>query len=171
MPEHKMPGFFLPEEEFRSQSVYSDETKQFRFPAEPLATDEVEVSIRVGKGMFSAVFLCTDEREYLMEEKEEEGLFTYLSTVLPPTKKKVSYYFRLQYGEEEGFYTKYGYFDVFKDEGRFEIIRDFLTPDWAKGAIMYQIYPDRFCNGDPTNDVRTNEYIYLKRMVEQVKNW
>ena len=31
--------------------------------------------------------------------------------------------------------------------------RDFATPDWAKGAVMYQIYADRFCNGDPTNDV------------------
>ena len=171
MPEHKTPGFFLSEEEFRSQAVYSDETKQFRTPAEPLATDEVEISIRVGRGTFSAVFLCTDEREYLMEKKEEDEVFEYYKVILPPTKKKVSYYFRLQYGEEEGFYNKYGFFNEFKDEGRFEIIRDFVTPDWAKGAVMYQIYPDRFCNGDPSNDVQTNEYIYLKRMVEQVKNW
>ena len=26
---------------------------------------------------------------------------------------------------------------------------------------MYQIYVDRFCNGDPTNDVQTNEYQYI----------
>jgi len=26
------------------------------------------------------------------------------------------------------------------------------TPDWAKDAIFYQIFPDRFRNGDPTND-------------------
>ena len=97
MPEHKTPGFFLSEEEFRSQAVYSDETKQFRTPAEPLATDEVEISIRVGRGTFSAVFLCTDEREYLMEEKEEDEVFEYYKVILPPTKKKVSYYFRLQY--------------------------------------------------------------------------
>lgn len=164
-------GLLLSEEDFRSQAVYSDETKQFRSPAEPLSTDEVEISIRVGKGTFSAVFLCTDEREYLMEEVEEAGIFEYFKTILPPTEKKVSYYFRLQYGEEEGYYTKYGYFEEFKDEGRFEIIRDYLTPDWAKGAVMYQIYPDRFCNGDPSNDVKTNEYVYLKEMVEHVDDW
>ena len=28
----------------------------------------------------------------------------------------------------------------------------FATPDWAKGAVVYQIFPDRFANGDPTND-------------------
>ena len=26
------------------------------------------------------------------------------------------------------------------------------TPDWAKQAIWYQIFPERFCNGDPSND-------------------
>ena len=28
----------------------------------------------------------------------------------------------------------------------------FTTPAWAHGALMYQIFPDRFSNGDPTND-------------------
>ena len=171
MPEHKIHGVPLSEDAFRAQAVYSDETKQFRSPAEPLSTDEVEITIRVGKGTFTAVFLCADDREYLMEEAEETDVFQYFKAVLPPTEKKVTYYFRLQYGEEEGFYTKYGYFDDFKDEGRFEIIRDFTTPDWAKGAVMYQIYPDRFCNGDVSNDVKTNEYVYLEHMVKQAENW
>jgi len=29
---------------------------------------------------------------------------------------------------------------------------DFATPDWAKGAVVYQVFPDRFANGDPAND-------------------
>jgi glycosidase/fibronectin type 3 domain-containing protein len=28
----------------------------------------------------------------------------------------------------------------------------FTTPEWARGAVVYQIFPDRFFNGDPTND-------------------
>jgi glycosidase len=27
-----------------------------------------------------------------------------------------------------------------------------LPPPWAANAIFYQIFPERFCNGDPTND-------------------
>ncbi len=27
-----------------------------------------------------------------------------------------------------------------------------FTPDWAKDAVWYQIFPERFCNGDPAND-------------------
>jgi glycosidase len=29
---------------------------------------------------------------------------------------------------------------------------DFHTPEWAKEAVVYQIFPDRFANGDPAND-------------------
>ncbi len=29
---------------------------------------------------------------------------------------------------------------------------DFTTPAWAHGAVVYQVFPDRFANGDPTND-------------------
>lgn len=28
----------------------------------------------------------------------------------------------------------------------------FVTPDWAKHAVWYQIFPERFRNGDPSND-------------------
>ncbi|MBC7264900.1 MAG: glycoside hydrolase family 13 protein [Chloroflexi bacterium] len=27
-----------------------------------------------------------------------------------------------------------------------------MAPDWVPDAIFYQIFPDRFCNGDPSND-------------------
>jgi glycosidase len=26
------------------------------------------------------------------------------------------------------------------------------VPEWAKGIVWYQIFPERFANGDPTND-------------------
>ncbi len=29
---------------------------------------------------------------------------------------------------------------------------DFATPAWVRGAVVYQIFPDRFHNGDPSND-------------------
>jgi glycosidase len=30
--------------------------------------------------------------------------------------------------------------------------RGFTTPAWLQGAVVYEIFPDRFRNGDPTND-------------------
>ena len=29
---------------------------------------------------------------------------------------------------------------------------EFATPEWARGAVVYQVFPDRFANGDPSND-------------------
>ena len=36
---------------------------------------------------------------------------------------------------------------------------------------MYQIFVDRFCNGDKSNDVETCEYVYIGRPVQRVEDW
>ena len=36
----------------------------------------------------------------------------------------------------------------------------FVTPDWVKHGIIYQIFPDRFRNGDPKNDPDFKEWYY-----------
>ena len=53
----------------------------------------------------------------------------------------------------------------------FEIYPGYETPDWAKGAVMYQIYIDRFYNGDKSNDVETGEYFYIGDVSTKVDNW
>ncbi len=32
-----------------------------------------------------------------------------------------------------------------------------FVPEWAKRAVWYQIFPERFCNGDPSNDPTAND--------------
>nr|HPH61488.1 cyclomaltodextrinase [Candidatus Syntrophosphaera sp.] len=36
----------------------------------------------------------------------------------------------------------------------------FAVPDWVRDAVIYQIFPDRFCNGDPSNDPDFREDYY-----------
>ena len=36
----------------------------------------------------------------------------------------------------------------------------FEAPEWAKNAVIYQIFPDRFRNGDPTNDPTADDWFY-----------
>jgi glycosidase len=45
-------------------------------------------------------------------------------------------------------------------EARFPAFR---TPDWVKNAIIYQIFPDRFRNGNPKNDPDFSEWYYEGR--------
>jgi glycosidase len=35
--------------------------------------------------------------------------------------------------------------------------RGFEVPAWAQGAVVYQVFPDRFANGDPSNDPRPSD--------------
>ncbi|HET9494802.1 MAG TPA: glycoside hydrolase family 13 protein, partial [Chloroflexia bacterium] len=37
---------------------------------------------------------------------------------------------------------------------------DFTTPEWLHGGVVYQIFPDRFNNGDPTNDKPAGTFMY-----------
>ena len=38
-------------------------------------------------------------------------------------------------------------------------MQDF-TPEWARHAVWYQIFPERFCNGDTSNDPKTGDLRY-----------
>jgi len=42
----------------------------------------------------------------------------------------------------------------------FQIHPGFQGPPWARGAVGYQIFPDRFRNGDPANDPQTGQWEY-----------
>lgn len=46
------------------------------------------------------------------------------------------------------------------DRSDFRILADYHAPDWLDSAVFYQIFPDRFANGDPSNDPRPEEYEY-----------
>jgi alpha-glucosidase len=45
-------------------------------------------------------------------------------------------------------------------EQLFKICRDHQPPAWVRNQIVYQIFPDRFCQGDPSIAVQTDEYVY-----------
>ncbi|MGL5285575.1 MAG: maltodextrin glucosidase [Aeromonas sp.] len=55
-------------------------------------------------------------------------------------------------------------------ETHFRYNSDHRPPHWVPDQVFYQIFPDRFCNGDPALDVRSNEYDYRGQPVVQ-KAW
>ncbi len=50
------------------------------------------------------------------------------------------------------------------DAEDFRLLADYAAPAWVRDSVFYQIFPDRFANGDPTNDVRDKEYTYRGSM-------
>jgi alpha-glucosidase len=45
-------------------------------------------------------------------------------------------------------------------ELHFKVCRAHTPPAWVADQIVYQIFPDRFCQGDPSLAVATDEYVY-----------
>ena len=45
-------------------------------------------------------------------------------------------------------------------KNHFTITVDLESPRWIASSFCYQIFPDRFDNGDRTNDVKSGEYVY-----------
>jgi alpha-glucosidase len=70
------------------------------------------------------------------------------------------YRFDLHAGGAEQWYGANGDSPTPAGAGRFMIAPGFQTPGWAQDAVYYQIFPDRFKDGNPRNDVRSGEYSY-----------
>ena len=48
---------------------------------------------------------------------------------------------------------------------------DFKVPKWARDAVYYYVFPERFRNGDTTNDPKPGVAKYHDKAVEFHKNW
>lgn len=156
---------------FNKRALYTDTTEHFISPAEPAAYDKVTIKFRTAKNNVDRVLLVYKGERNLMYKTETEGNFDYYSFELQLENEKASYYFEIQTGRLRCYYDTRGLVQEINEYYDFVIIPDFKTPQWAKGAVMYQIYVDRFCNGDTTNDVLTNEYLYINRPVNRVEDW
>ena len=89
------------------------------------------------------------------------------------TESPVSWLFLIEDGEsgEKLYYDRRGSSKTVRPELCFQHIPGFRTPDWAKGAVMYQIFVDRFRDGNSANDVDTDEYLYIGLPVQHIENW
>ncbi len=152
-------------------ALFSDGTQDYRFPCEPLADDIVTVRFRAGKEGVDSVRLVSGEGAWLMEIKDGDLLFDYYETQLKLTDEKVSYYFEITSGDKVWYYNRWGADAELNGDFNFMITPGFRTPDWAKGAVFYQIFVERFFNGDESNDVEDGEYSYIGRETRRVTDW
>jgi len=153
-------------------AIFSDETSAYRLPSVPHINDNVTVRIRTGIDNVDSVQVIVENRAYDMEKTDSKERFDYFSGSFSVKENKpLYYYFKIVKDNREYFYNKQGLVQNINNDFNFVIIPEFETPEWAKGAVMYQIYVDRFYNGDKSNDVMDNEYAYLGVTSKSVSNW
>ncbi|MEM9417892.1 MAG: alpha-amylase family glycosyl hydrolase [Planctomycetota bacterium] len=102
------------------------------------------------------------KKHELMLESTELGIDTWVG-LIPIDMTPTEYMFDIHDGSDVKVYTKGGVSHLREDRRMYfpfkvDMTPTFTTPDWARHATWYQIFPERFRNGDPSNDPGDAEY-------------
>ena len=171
--------------------LFSDESPGFRRPFQPDVGEPVIIRFRASSEDVPnlRIYLVFGKKKRILHRVGSEGALALYEILVPAPEEDFSYCFEIQEllaGPEKElettrrgvlrrivYYSRAGASDQKPDpEDMFVIRPGYRVPDWLPGAVMYQIFTDRFCNGDPSNDVLDGEYVYLNnKQVVAVKDW
>lgn len=152
-------------------ALFTDETKNYRTPVQPSIHSKVTIRFRTEKDNVDAVYLVTKEARYEMTRYKIDGVFDFYKTELEVEEDTIWYHFEIIVGRMKCYYNKVGVVKEVLKQYAFSIIPGFTVPEWAQGAVIYQIFTDRFYNGDKSNDVEEREYSYIQDQVKKITNW
>jgi cyclomaltodextrinase len=130
---------------------------EFRARAHIDDVEDARLVYRVGDG---------SEQSVDMKPDEADGVFQYYRTVVDvASSSTIHFTFRYRDGGKEFWAAPAGFKGAEPAAGEMfvysdKILEPFFTPDWAKNGVFYQIFPDRFRNGDKTNDQDFHEPYY-----------
>lgn len=156
---------------FNPQALFADGTEFYRCPAEPDPYDRVRLRLRCARENLDSVILVFNDERIEMEKLYNDRLFDYYETFVQLGTEQVFYYFEIHCGQMTCYYNNVGLCNSVEEYYNFTMTPGFHTPDWAKGAVFYQIYMDRFYNGDRSNDVEDDEYFYIGEGTSKVTDW
>ena len=159
-------------------ALFSDGTREYRIPEEPECGENVKIRFRTGAGDVDHVYAVIRDggnrnecRRLELEKAETAGRFDFYERTIQLGETPLIYDFEVVKGDEVCHYNRLGVSEPGGMDAPFVITPGFHVPEWAKGALMYQIFVDRFNNGDPTNDVLGDEYVYIGFPVAKVEKW
>ncbi|MCL2406344.1 MAG: glycoside hydrolase family 13 protein [Defluviitaleaceae bacterium] len=145
-------------------AIHSDQTADY------LSNNKIRLRLYKSNKVDVAAFLCIPPLRKKMEYIRTEGFFDFYEADLPETDKPYNYHFIIQTEKTKHFYNQIGLKNSHLPQYDFKLIPCFDVPNWLKGAVMYQIFVDRFYNGDTANDIIDNEYAYLGKAAKK-KDW
>lgn len=148
------------------ESVYSDGTDVFVSNPQPSPGEWVQIQLRLYEDApVQHVILRSvpNGAETLMDMyryKTENGL-AYYEAWIQVNEKRLPYHFYLVSNGKIYYYNQKGITAYIPDSSHdFVLLTEYRQPSWVKSAVFYQIFPERFCNGNPENDVKDGEYRY-----------
>lgn len=159
------------------KSIYSDGSSNFVSNPTPKKGEKVKISLRVMESapvqyvFFQGKFNGVGQPKKMEEEKSENAL-SYYSIEVQVFEDELKYFFLIATSYCIYYYTQHGITTFIPDEAYlFRILTNYDDPKWVKNAVFYQIFPDRFCNGNPANDVKSGEYYFDGYPAQKIENW
>lgn len=146
------------------ESVYSDGTEEFLSNPHPKLHETVTVRLRLYddapvRGVILRSMPNGSERLTQMRAVRCERGLRYYEAPLVMEEKRTAYQFYLVCDDGIRYYTQRGVTTAMPDHTEsFVLLADYVPPRWVRDAVFYQIFPERFCNGDASNDVQSGEY-------------
>jgi len=146
------------------ESIHSDGSIYFVSNPCPAMNETVTVRIRMYEHapVRHVILKCLKNgAEFLTgmtKEKTVHGLVYYQGTI-EMTEARIQYQFYLVCDNIIYFYNQKEITTYVPDlTYDFVLLAGYQSPSWVQESVFYQIFPDRFYNGDPANDVTTCEY-------------
>ncbi len=125
--------------------------------------EKVTYSIDTGKDATNVklVIKGTENKTVTLEKQEKDEKATWSGDVTLNSYGRYKYFFVVYYGsylkiycDNDGYYGT-GVLTDLTSLKAYDLTvykKGYTTPDWMKNAVIYQIFPDRFYNGDTSND-------------------
>lgn len=114
---------------------------------------QLSFELRARPRDLSAVWLQTAGKRVPMKLAQSDEIYAYYRTEIPWDKKtNLSYDFVLQDGARAETFGAKGLNSPAPFQLDAQTYQPFVVPSWVEKTVFYQIFPDRFENGDKTND-------------------
>ena len=146
------------------ETFFSECNSDFVYPMSATIGDKITINLRVYKiNPIKEIYLrCSpfgEELFYPITMKNKGKFFNEYSVTIPVVERVLHYRFFIQTDDKNYWYNKHGILDWNPlDIYDFMFLPGFEKPDWIPEAIFYQIFPDRFYDGDPSNNVKSGEF-------------
>ncbi|HMQ31883.1 MAG TPA: maltodextrin glucosidase, partial [Chloroflexaceae bacterium] len=149
-----------------TSSVHHDGSPTYVHAPDQRVGGRATIRLRVGADApVRSVWLrsCPDGEQSVapMAPAGADAVCRWYAVELPLGMLRTGYRFLLATDAGNRWYNAAGVLDHYPtDANDFKLLAEARAPAWVRDAVFYQIFPDRFADGDPANNVRDGEYSY-----------
>jgi len=139
--------------QIKSEYAYMIDAKTLVLRLRSKKNDLIKVLLYIGNRIGPRNYIMKSSLP--MAKRYTDQLFDYYEIEIELEKERVIYYFELESETESIYYLDIGFCrNVPEDRNTYFCLPYILesdqvsVPEWAKGAVFYQIFPDRFAKGE-----------------------